>query len=113
MTLNVLGGQDIGRLGHEMHAAEDDELRVFLLRRLAGKLEAVAREIREIDDRILLIVMAENDQPSIQRRFCRLRCGCAIRFRYLLINIWQRLLPGYTHDTVLCVRPLSPFNLPS
>ena len=63
MTRTASVGEDVGALGHEMHAAEDDELDAFLLGRLARELEAVAGEIGELDHRILLIVMPEDHQP--------------------------------------------------
>ena len=38
--LLVVAGQDVGALGHEMQAAEHDELRVRAVGRLAGELKS-------------------------------------------------------------------------
>src|SRR5439155_8537493 len=51
---------DIGRLGHEVNAAEDDELRVAAFRRPARKIEGVAAIVRELNDVLALVVMAEH-----------------------------------------------------
>ena len=36
----VVAGEDVGRLGHEVHAAEDDVGGLVVVRREAGELEA-------------------------------------------------------------------------
>ena len=66
-------GQDVGRLGHEVHAAEHDELRVRPGRRLAGELEGVAGDVGELDDLVALVVVAEHEDPRAQRLLGRLR----------------------------------------
>ena len=60
-------GQDVGRLGHEVHAAEDDELRVRPRGRLAGQLERVAGDVGELDDLVALVVVAEHEDPLAER----------------------------------------------
>ena len=92
-------GKDVSALGHEMHAAEDDELGVFLLGGLAGELEAVAGEVGEIDNGVLLIMMPEDDQPGAQRIFCLLDAKAQLRVRELGIDRRERLLPGFGHQT--------------
>jgi len=47
-------------------AAEYDELDVLLSRRLLRKLKAVADEIRQSDDGVLLVMVAEDDQSVAQ-----------------------------------------------
>ena len=54
--------QHVGAFGHEVHAAEDDELGFGMLRHLAGQAEGIADVVGELDDLIALIVMAEDDQ---------------------------------------------------
>ena len=58
--------QDVRALGHEMHAAEDDEVGVAALRRLLRQLERVAAEVGELDDVVALVVVAQNHQPLAQ-----------------------------------------------
>ena len=50
-------GKDVGGLGHEMDAAEDDEVGLFLLGADLRKLQAVAGEVGEANDFILLVVV--------------------------------------------------------
>ena len=54
------------RLGHEVDAAEDDVFDALLVGGLAGELEAVAGEVGEVDDGVLLVVVAE-DRPGACR----------------------------------------------
>jgi hypothetical protein len=60
--------QHVGALGHEVHAAEDDVLRVGLGGDL-GELVAVAGEVGEADHFVALVVVAEQDvvAPSLAR----------------------------------------------
>ena len=67
----LVGGEDVGALGHEVHAAEDDELRVRPGRRLAGQLERVAGDVGELDDLVALVVVAEHEDPVAERRLGR------------------------------------------
>jgi hypothetical protein len=59
----VGAGEDVRRLGHEVHAAEDDVLLVSLLGGPAGQLQGVAAVVGELDDVLPLVVVAEDDQP--------------------------------------------------
>ena len=56
-------GQDVGRFGHEVDAAKGDRPALVVRRRQRRELVAVAAEVRQGDDFILLIVMAEDQQP--------------------------------------------------
>ena len=63
--------EDIGGFGHEVDAAENDELGLGLLASPLGQLEGVAPEVGELDDVLALIVVAEDDAagPEITARF--------------------------------------------
>ena len=63
--------QHVGALGHEVHAAEHDELRFGMLGDLARQAERVAGVVGELDDLVALVVMAEDDQPVAERRLRR------------------------------------------
>ena len=69
--LLVVGGEDVGALGHEVHAAEDDVLRVRAGRGLPGQLERVAGHVGELDDLVALVVVAEHEDPVAERRLGR------------------------------------------
>ena len=60
-------GEDVGRLGHEVHAAEDDVRRVRAGGRLLGQLEGVAGDVGELDDLVALVVVAEHEDPVAER----------------------------------------------
>ena len=64
-------GQDVGRLGHEVHAAEDDELGVRAAGGVAGELEGVAGDVGELDDLVALVVVAEDEDPLAKGRLGR------------------------------------------
>ncbi len=73
--LLVRGREDVGGLGHEVHAAEDDELRLGTGRGVAGQLEGVAGDVREPDDLVALVVVAQHEHPRAQRGLGRLGPG--------------------------------------
>ena len=60
--------QHVRAFGHEVHAAEHDELRVGVLADLPGELVGVAGVVGELDHLVALIVVAQNDEPSAERR---------------------------------------------
>ena len=60
--------QHVGALGHEVHAAENDELGLRVFRDFTRKTEGVADVVRELDHLVALVVMAEDDQARAQRR---------------------------------------------
>ena len=70
-----VGGEDVGRLGHEVHAAEDDPLGIRPGRGLLGQLEGVAGDVGELDDLVALVVVAEHEDPVAERRLGRAGAG--------------------------------------
>ena len=60
-------GEDVGRLGHEVHAAEDDVLRLRPRGRVAGELERVAGDVGELDDLVALVVVPEHEHLLAER----------------------------------------------
>ena len=74
--LLVVAGEDVGRLGHEVDAAEDDELGLGLVGGQAGEPEGVAPGVGPAHDLVALVVVAEDEQPGAEgglgaRRSCR------------------------------------------
>ena len=59
-------GEDVGRLGHEVHAAEDDELGLRLSRSDPGESERVAPCVRPRHHFVALVVVAEDDEPRAE-----------------------------------------------
>ena len=57
-------GEDVGRLGHEVHAAEDDVGGPVALGGVAGQLEGVAPGVGPADDLVPLVVVAEDQEPA-------------------------------------------------
>ena len=62
----VRAGEHVGRLGHEVHAAEDDVGGLVVVRREPGQLEGVAAGIGPLDDLVALVVVAEDQEPLAQ-----------------------------------------------
>ena len=60
--------EHVGALGHEVHAAKDDELGVGVLADLPCQLVGIAGVVGEFDHLIALVVVAEDDEPAAQRR---------------------------------------------
>ena len=56
-------GQDVGRLGHEVDAAEGDRPALLVGGGQLAEPVAVAPEVRQGDHFVLLIVMSEDQQP--------------------------------------------------
>ena len=67
MTFWCGRGEDVRRLRHEVHAAEDDVVGLGTGGRELGQLEGVAGEVGVPDDLVALVVMAEDDQAAAQR----------------------------------------------
>ena len=63
VDVDFVAGEDVGGLGHEVNAAKDDRAarRLFSEASL-DELEAVAAEIGEPDDLVLLIVVSQNQE---------------------------------------------------
>jgi hypothetical protein len=62
----VVAGEDVGRLGHEVHTAEDHELGLGPGGGVAGQAEGVAAGVGEDDDLVTLVVVAEHERPLAQ-----------------------------------------------
>jgi hypothetical protein len=59
----MCGAENIRALGHEVNAAENYELGVFLFSSPGGEFEGVSPEIRKADDLVPLVMMAKDYQP--------------------------------------------------
>jgi iron-sulfur cluster assembly accessory protein len=92
-------GQDVGALGHEVHAAEDDELGVRPGGRLAGELERVAGDVGELDDLVALVVVAEHEDPVAER-------GLGARARADQVGVARRGQVAGALDAALEVKSL-------
>jgi hypothetical protein len=57
----LVGGEDVGRLGHEVHAAEDDVGGVGTALGQLGQLEGVAPGVGPDHDLVALVVVAEDE----------------------------------------------------
>ena len=82
---------DVGALGHEMHAAEDDELGLALAGRGARELQRIAGEVGELDDLVALIVMTEDDQAIAERLLGRRDAGVHLVVREAQEVLRERL----------------------
>jgi hypothetical protein len=89
--------EDVGALGHEVDAAEDHVLDVLLVGGLARELEAVAGEVGELDDGVLLVVVAEDDESVAQRLARRFDAEAQLGVGELGVDFGKRLLPDQTH----------------
>ncbi len=65
--LLVVGGEDVGRLRHEVDAAEDDELRLGTRSGVARELEGVTRDVGELDHLVALVVVAQHEHAVAER----------------------------------------------
>ena len=55
-------GEDVGGLGHEVHAAEDDVRRLRTRSSFARQLERVSGHVGELDDLVALVMVAKDEQ---------------------------------------------------
>ena len=83
--------QDVGALGHEVHAAEHDVVGFVARGRRAGELQRVADVIGELDHFVALIVMPEDDDAFAERRFCSRDAGIELIVRKAEKAFRQRL----------------------
>ena len=83
--------QDVGALRHEVHAAEDDVLRLAAARGRARQLQRVAGVVGELDDLVALVVMAEDDDAVAERRFGRRDPGVHLVVGQTEISLGERL----------------------
>ena len=65
--LLAVRGQDVGGLGHEVHAAEHDELSAGPRCCVTGQFERVASDVGELDDLVPLVVVAEHEGTVTER----------------------------------------------
>ncbi len=65
------GAEDVRALGHEVHAAEDDEIGGVFAGGVLGELQGIAGVVGELDDFIALVVVAEDDEAFAERGFGR------------------------------------------
>ncbi len=78
----MVAREDVGGLGHEVHAAEHDVLGLLLLLSENGQPVAVAPGVDPAHDLIALVVVPEDEQPLPERRlrggdpFLELLEGC-------------------------------------
>ncbi len=82
---------DVGALGHEVHAAEDDELGLAAAGRGARQLQRIAGEVGELDDLVALIVMPEDDEPLAERLLRRGDAGVHLVVREAEVVLRERL----------------------
>ena len=75
--LLVVAGQDVGRLGHEVDAAEHHVLGLAVVRGQPGQAEAVAPGVGPAHHLVALVVVAEDQQPRAERGLGRRRSGRA------------------------------------
>ncbi len=79
-------GQDIRAFRHEVNAPEDDIFDSLLRRRVAGKLKAVPGEVREVDDVILLVMMAQDHELLTECFLGRLNPKAQLAVRKFVVN---------------------------
>ena len=99
------GGEDVGGLGHEMDAAKYDIFGTDLIGGFAGELEAVAGEVGEIDDGVLLVVMAEDDELAAQCLAGGLNAEAQFGIRQLCVDFGEGLLPDQSHEVLTTLTP--------
>ena len=68
-------GEDVGRLGHEVHAAEDDVVGLGVLLGEHGQAERVAPGVGPAHDLVALVVVAEDEERGRRGRPWRRRCA--------------------------------------
>ena len=60
-------GEHVGRLGHEVHTAEDDVGGAFVVGGEAGEEERVADRVGPADHLVALVVVTEDHEPVAER----------------------------------------------
>ena len=79
----MVGGQHVGRFGHEVHAAEHDVGRAVVVSGEPGELEGVADRVGPTDHLVPLVVVTEDHQ-----------------------SVSERVLRGRDARGELCIRPI-------
>jgi hypothetical protein len=64
----VVAGEDVGRLGHEVHAAEHDDVGLGALLGQDRQPVGVAAGVGPTDHVVSLVVVPEYEQPVAERR---------------------------------------------
>jgi hypothetical protein len=78
----VVAGEDVRALGHEVHAAEDDELALLALGGELRELVAVPAGVGELDDLLPLVVVPQDHHPVAERRPGAGDAGVQVRRRH-------------------------------
>ena len=92
ITRWCVAGEHVGRLGHEVHSAEDDVGRLAVVRRELGELERVAHGVGPAEDFVTLVVVAEDQEPFAERGFGGCDAGNELVFRREGVVVRQRSL---------------------
>ncbi len=71
-------GQDVGRFGHEVDAAKGDRPAVAAFGRHLAELVTVAPQVGHGDHFVLLVVMAQDQQPRAQIGAHRVDPRCSV-----------------------------------
>src|SRR5262245_27973878 len=85
-------GEDVSALGHEVDAAEEDQIGVAAAGGLLRELKGVAAEVGEPDDLVALVVVAEDDELLAELAFER---------PDLLVPLWAGHHEVLTRDALL------------
>ena len=99
--LLMIGAQHVGAFGHEVHAAEHDELGVGMRRHLLRELVRVAGVVGELDHFVALIVMAEDHEPAAERAFAaamRASISSSDRPRYRSGSGWRSAMCSFSYS---------------
>ena len=87
-------GEDVGALGHEVDAAEEDELGVLAGGGFAAELEGVAAEVGELDDVVALVVVAEDDEAVAEEATGAVDAVGELGGGEVEVVVWDVGLPG-------------------
>ena len=90
-------GENIGALGHEVHAAEEDVFGIAAAGRLLRELEGVAPKVGELDDLVPLIVVSEDHQILAQLPLQRPDLCVPLGAGHLEVFAGNPLLAGRGH----------------
>ena len=86
--------EDVGALGHEVDAAEDDVVRLRVGGGPSRQLERIAALVGEADHVVALVVVAEDDEPLRQLRLRRADAFDQLRRVEPAILVGDVLLPA-------------------
>ena len=89
--LLVRRAEDVGALGHEVDAAEDDEVGGVLAGGELRELQRVAGVVGELDDLVALVVVAEDDEAVAERGLGGGDADVQLGVRQTEIGLRQRL----------------------